>query len=415
MRRFRFQKKVGKSKKERGVALLITLFAVMIMTFLALEIAYNSHVELAVGASQVDRLKAYYLAKSGVQFSLLRIKVYQTALQKFGGQLGAQKSMLDMIWQLPFSWPPLLPPELSSFDKDNINKAVKKSFIDGVFQTQIESEGSKIDVNDLASPSEALKKTVNAQLVQLLQNRIALDDQWARDHRNLRPQELVNNIADWVSADPNSLNGGSKASQYGGTEPPIVPASRPMKTIEELHMVKGITDDIYKLLVPKLTVYGTKGINVNAASADILQSIDKLITKDLSDQIIARRNDSTKGPFSDLNDFTTFLKSTGMNIENFNKNPVMPLLFDSEFNFRIKSTGIWKHAQREIIAIVYDFDKVKGQLASQLTTPTPPPGGAVTTTTLPNNKGAPTPTPAATPPPGGPNKGPPAIVFWQEF
>jgi len=66
-----------KSENEKGVALLITLFAITIMVFLAVEIAYNTHVEMKVGAAQIDRLKAYYLAKSGVSLSLLRINAYK--------------------------------------------------------------------------------------------------------------------------------------------------------------------------------------------------------------------------------------------------------------------------------------------------------------------------------------------------
>jgi general secretion pathway protein K len=406
-------------KNQKGVAILITLFAVMIMTFLAIEIAYNSQVEFAVGAAQLDRLRSYYLAKTGAEFSLLRIQVYKKALARFGSSLGAQKSALDLIWQFPFAWPPILPPEMSKFDKGNIDKAIQKSFIDGSFVTSIQSESGKIDLNDLGSPSESLRKSVNAQLVQIIQNRLDQDDDWAQEHRGkIRPQEIVNNIADWVSPGETSLNGGSKNSPYTSSSPSITPPSRSMKTPEELHMVKGITEDIYNLLLPRVTVWGAKAININTATSEVIQSIDKIITKEIAAKIIEHRGGDPAvvpgaGPFNSKDDFVKFLGTLGLNTQNFNQSPGVPLIFDSEFNFRIKSTGIYKHAQREIVAIVYDFDKVKGQLASALTSTsgststtvsqtavTTTVTGSVTTTTVSGS---------------GSTSGPPTIVFWQEF
>jgi general secretion pathway protein K len=122
-------KKKNPLNNQRGIALLVTLFAIMILTFLAIEIGYNTQVELSVGVSQVDRLRAYYLAKSGIQISLLRINLYRTAMQRFGDKLGAQKHSLDVIWQFPFAWPPMIPEEGSSFDKATLAATVKESFI----------------------------------------------------------------------------------------------------------------------------------------------------------------------------------------------------------------------------------------------------------------------------------------------
>jgi general secretion pathway protein K len=409
-------------KSQRGIAILITLFSIMIMTFLALEIAYNSQVEYAVSSSQLDQLRAYYLAKTGIQFSLLRINIYKKVMSQFGAQLGPTKSQLDLIWQFPFVWPPILPPEMSPFDKDNIEKAVKKSYIEGQFATGIESESGKIDINDLASPVPALAKAVNAQLVEIIQNRLNENDEWSENHRSgTRPQEIVNNIADWVSPGNDSLNGGSKLSNYPSsnslTGQNVVPTSRPLKTISELHMVKGVTEDIYNLLLPRITIYGAKGINVNSAKAEVLQSIDKVITKEVAAKIVEHRSADPSdggGPFSSVKDLTDFLNKLGVNTQTFNQSPAVPLLFDSEFVFRIKSTGIYKHAQREIIAIVYDFDKVKGQLSTALTnasssttvsqansSSTVSTTGSVTTTTTQASAGATT--------------GPPTIIFWQEF
>jgi len=122
-----------------------------------------------------------------------------------------------------------------------------------------------------------------------------VDDAWSRNHRNIKPQEIVNNIADWIDEDSASRNGGSESDYYQDTDPLIKPPNRSMKTLDELHMVAGVTDDIYNILAPKLTLWGDKGINVNYASKDILRSIDPQITDQIADAIVTRRTDESKG------------------------------------------------------------------------------------------------------------------------
>jgi len=399
-------------RNERGVAMLLALVAMMIMAFLASQIGSRSALEYEAGLHTYEDFKAYHLAKIGVEISRLRIYIYRKAMAQYGSQLGPMASQLDMIWSLPFTWPPQALPGASTFDKEALDEAVKGSLIDGVFGAYIDGESGKIDVNDLASPSDALAKATNAQLVKILQDRLDQDDAWAHEMRGvLKPQEIINNIADYIDEDSESRNGGDESSPYKGD---VKPANRPLKTIEELHQVAGVTDEIYKILAPRLTVYGAKGINVNRAPTEVLKSIDPQITDDVAKAIQKRKSDPDQGgPFKDENDFLGFLSDPrlGVNTQTFNKEHPVPLLFDSEFNFRIKSFGEYRHAKREIVAIVYDFDKVKvqlGKLTAASPTPTPNPN---------NPPGQPPPPPAPSPSPAadtGPT-GPPPIVFWQEL
>jgi general secretion pathway protein K len=71
--------------------------------------------------------------------------------------------------------------------------------------------------------------------------------------------------------------------------------NRPFKTMEELHMVAGMTDEIYEILTPQITLYGVKGINVNQAESDVLMSLfsnfDPEQAKEVVREILKRRND----------------------------------------------------------------------------------------------------------------------------
>ncbi len=404
----------SKVRNEKGIAMLVALSAVIIMTMLAVEVGYNTSVELAIGVSQLDRLKAYYLAKSGVNLSLLRIKLFRTAAQKLGSSLGKNASMLDLIWNVPFMWPPQALGDMGAVDKAALKKTIAESYIDGTILCVIEAEGSRIDITDLISPSKSLQTATNNELVQVIQNRLDDDDTWARENRrNIKPQELVNNITDWMSATTNSLNGGDKNSGYS---PPIKTPNRPIKTLEELHMIKGMTDEIYKLLADRVTLYGAKGINVNTAPKEVLRSIDIQISDKIADAIAERRSDLDKGLFQSTDDLNTFLQTQGVNMQTFNKTPVTPLYFEPEFNFRIHSTGIHGKSQREIFAITYDFDKVKEKLEAAIPQPSPSPSGTPQPT--PGGTAGVTPAASASPSPSGSAlplpTGPPTIVFWQE-
>ncbi|HZH04201.1 MAG TPA: type II secretion system minor pseudopilin GspK, partial [Myxococcaceae bacterium] len=61
-------------KNERGVAMLIAIISIAVLTVLATEFAYNSRVDLQMATNARDELRAYYMARSGVQLSRLLLR-----------------------------------------------------------------------------------------------------------------------------------------------------------------------------------------------------------------------------------------------------------------------------------------------------------------------------------------------------
>ena len=57
--------------------------------------------------------------------SLLRIMLYKQAMAAMGDTLGANKNMLDPIWNFPFMWPPIAPSggKTTEVDKDMLKDA----------------------------------------------------------------------------------------------------------------------------------------------------------------------------------------------------------------------------------------------------------------------------------------------------
>ena len=240
------------------------------------------------------------------------------------------------------------------------------------FVSSITAEGGKIDINDLGSPSENLRLKTKAQLLQRIQARVLNgDDRFAERYSNYNFEELINNIADWVDDGDESLNGGSEKAYYTDFRNEFIPPNRPFKTMQELHMVSGMTDEIYEILAPQITLYGVKGINVNQAERDVLLSLFSNFPPETSDEIVTeiikRRNDpELGGPFSDEKEFIGFLGGF-IDPDAFNdEENKVPLFFGAELNFRINCIGVAGRMTREIEGVVYDASSVRTRLKDAL-------------------------------------------------
>jgi len=390
-----------------------------LMTFIAVEVSYDTSVDYVVAAQQVNRVKAYYAAKSGIEISLLRIMLYKQVMATIGSSLGQQKSMLDPIWSFPFMWPPVMPTggNMTDVDKDMLKESVGESLMSAQYATSITPEGGKIDINDLGSPIKTLKQEMIAQVLKIFTSEIQHNEAFARKYSSFKFDELVNNIADYIDEDTQGLNGGDESSYYRDLEEKEIqmPPNRPLRTLDELHQVAGMTDEFYNLLEPRVTVFGTKGININYAAKEMLMALDPSMTEEAVDKVIARRNDpKLGGPFKDDNDFFGFIQPYGVNTKAI-QDAKVPLLYDMEFNFRVVSTGLSSNVKREITVITYDYTNLTQRFAQFMdqqdqangigTGTTSPQVGSGTTSGSGNPSGN-----AKIQPP----KGRPTVVYWEE-
>ena len=285
--------------------------------------------------------------------------------------------------------------------------------------TTIESEGSKIDINDLASPSKVLKELTKKQLLNIFEQKITSDDEFRTEYQSTRFEDLINKIYDWMSDSNTSAGGGDKRSafsQLGSSYPP----NRGFRTIEELRLVPGMTDVFFDLLAPRITIYGMKAINPNTASKEVLLSLDSGMTEEAVNDAIDRRKDPDKGgPFKGekekcIEDFKTFVEAYGARLtKEFDQ---IPMICSKVFNFRIKSTGVYgsgKFAvQKNIIAIVLDIGKSATQIRTFVDkekpaeTPPPVPGQPAPPPGAGSSSGPATQDPLP--------KGAPRVVYWKE-
>lgn len=353
-----------KKSPRKGVALLLAITSLILMVYVASEVTKDSTLEYVVNSQEVNRIKAYYAARNSVDVALLRIKIFQ---QLQGMNLpGGFAQELDQIWKFPFAWP--LPLPKSSFTKTDANGNVaNEALFDGQYEHFIDDEGSKIDINDLASPSKTLQEITAKQILNIFEQKLDSDQAFADEYRNFNFTELINRITDWMSEVNTSKNGGDKRAAFQSLNTDgrsDYPPNRGFRTLEELRLVPGMNNVLFELLKPSITIYGMKAINPNVASELVLKSLDKNMTDEAIKAAIERREDTNKGgPFvgEDSNscrtDFKNFVQGYGIQLDaEFEK---IPFNCKQILNFRIDATGrsgSGKGAmQKKITAIVMDI------------------------------------------------------------
>ena len=388
------------------------------MVYIASEVVKDSSVEYIINSQELTRLKAYYSARNGMQIALLRIKLFQQASAL--PIPDEYKSQVDLIWKFPFAWPLPISDDLNSVDKDTMKQITSESLMDASYSHTIEDEGSKIDLNDLVSPSKKLREITKSQLLNIFEQKMQNDDDFRAKYQSVRFEDIVNRIYDWMSeVNTSAAGGGDKRGDFSklGTG---YPPNRGFRTIEELRLVPEITTDIFDILSPRITIYGMKAINPNTASKEVLLALDPGMTEEAVTEAIARRDDpNLGGPFKgnaeECNkNFKDFVDSRGARTApEFEK---IPMVCNKVFNFKIKSTGLYGAGsyalQKTILAYVVDLSKSASQIKTYVDkekeeqNPTPPPAdgsGSGSGSTSSNQNQEPLP------------KGPPRVVYWTEY
>lgn len=408
---------LGTKIQKKGVALIMAITILMFMVYVAKEVSRDSLIEYAVNSQELNRLKAYYAARNGMDVALLRIKIFQqtSRLALPPGMSGE----LDQIWKFPFAWPIPIGKEVNSVARDSVAKLNGESFMDASYTHTIEDEGSKIDVNDLISPSKTLRDVTRKELLTLFERKIENDEEFRTNYQNFRFDDLVNRMTDWMSDKNTSAGGGSKKqffSELGETYPP----NRGFRTVDEMRLVPGMNEEFFNILADQVTIYGMKAINPNTAPENVLKSLDKGMSDEAVKAAVERRKDpDLGGPFKGttadacLKDFKDFVISRGARLDpSFDQ---IPMICDKVINFRVKSTGVFgsgAHAVvKEITTVVIDLSRSANQIKSYVTKEkaanTPP---ATNPDGTPKAAGPTSPAPKQDPLP----KGPPRVVYWSE-
>lgn len=232
----------ARERSQRGVALVLVLTILAVMTLMAGSFALSTQRESALISHARDRAEAQALAEGGIHYAMLMLSLPDmTQRWKADGTL--------YFWQTPA----------------------------GRVRIRIFDESGKLDING------AQEQTLRAFFGRILGN----DDAASR---------MVDSILDWRDGDELRRMHGAEADDYRGASRETVPGNRNFYLMDELRGVLGMTPELYRRLEPLLTVYtGRDGINPSRASREALLAL----TGDQArvDEFIRQRAESPGQPF----------------------------------------------------------------------------------------------------------------------
>lgn len=209
------------SKGQGGVALVLVLWMVALLSVIAGNFAYSMRSEAQITHNQLQVAQAKALADAGVQRALFELMKPPTSLQRWQGDGVPHELVLA-------------------------GTTVRIVILD---------ESGKIDLN-----------TASDTLIRSLFRSVGLSDE--------ESAALLDAVLDWRDNDMLRRPNGAEEADYRAVGRNYSPANAPFETVDELRLVQGVTPELYRKLAPALTVYSRQaGVNVATAPKEVLLAI----------------------------------------------------------------------------------------------------------------------------------------------
>ena len=253
--------------KNGAVALILVVWVMVILIAIVLEFSYSMRTEIKITQNFKEEEEAYQLALAGIEYAkaeIRAVKVMQTVFLNEDGVL--------------------------IMDEENVLEPVRnKNLGRGSFEYIITDEDGKLDIN--IATHEQLKYI-------FIESGLDSDD----------AAGIVDSIIDWRDTNDLHMLNGAEEDYYRDLDEPYSCKDGPFDSIEELLLVKGMTEEIlygsiddeeekektYSGVVESLTVNGSQNINVNTAPKGVMEAV---IGIEASGNVILQRE---TGPVSEI-------------------------------------------------------------------------------------------------------------------
>lgn len=257
---------------EKGISLVIVLWAIALLMAAALEFAYTLRTEAGAALNYEDELSAYYLASAGINKAVAEIAgEYEIVYEDGGGKLA-----------------------FSGRDEHGVLKPNESErelpLGDGKASYEIEDERGKLNANTASWESfEALLKETGVE----------------KERRDI----IADSLMDWLDSNHEYRLNGAEDDYYLSLPSPHGAKDAPLDTVDEMLLIKGVDPEVffgtgktpawavtnkntstgryeYAGFKGLLTVKGDGKININTAKRPVLVA---LLGAGKADEILLRR------------------------------------------------------------------------------------------------------------------------------
>lgn len=227
--------------KEKGSILIGVLWALFFLSALAIAIHAYVEPQLRLVERLRDKTKMYYYAQAAFERAAREVMNDETQEYDTLGETWSdneEEFKGAVIGEGTFS--------IERIEQDLTGEVVKYGLSD---------EERKVNIN--YAPYEVLKV--------FFEKGASLTGQEAGD--------LVDAFLDWRDEDDDLRENGAENGYYQTLEMPYSCKNTLFERVEEILLIKGMTQEIFDKLKNSMTVYGTGAVNINTAEALTLQSL----------------------------------------------------------------------------------------------------------------------------------------------
>lgn len=374
---YRPAKRSGGENKRRGFALVLVLVMIAIMLPIVNDMNYEAETEFTLAMNYKRKAESQILASSAVNFAVVifdlqkqiegllkqfdmsqQIEIWDlipmdTALLRGFSQAGPFVELEDVVSKTEVDKPRGAAANDEEGDYTYAETGDPIFQFPGDFKIEFNGEDTKINLNQLAYGTKtAIIKMLEALIEPEFYDFIFLENTSRAEY--VDREELIQNIVDWVDMGDDKYTdgakyntGGDEQSKYDNFDPEYKVKNAKFDTLQELMMVYGVDDIIYKILEPHITIYSTGKVNVNKANHEMIEglvrayAVDKVLTlfynedamREFLGKVLAKR---AQYGFSSVDDFIKACSEEGVSLDS----SISQIADVSGSVYRIKATGI---------------------------------------------------------------------------
>ena len=262
----------GKSSRSRGkgfltdksgIMLIVVLWIIAILSVLVLGLSRRAGVDLALTQYQREYFRARHTAIAGLVYAMAHIQ---------RDSLDSETRTFDTLYQRGV--------------KLDGNQTAEELFGrvasgDGYFEIRSSAPGEEGGQPAWGFEDEESKINVNLLTQQNYKVLSALIAYFGFDEDTA--DVIAAAVIDWKDSDDNTFNApdGAEGDFYARLDPPRACKNYPFESVDEIRLVRGMTDDIFQKIAPYVTVYPLSGrfqVNLNTASRPVLTALARAAT-----------------------------------------------------------------------------------------------------------------------------------------
>ncbi len=240
---------------QHGVALVLALLVVALVTVIAVELSWRFELTLVRSANRWYGVQSSAYLHGAEQLAAYALKMDAEQDQ----ESGELKDTLNDVWAMPVETP----------------------MEDGWLRGRVEDAQGRFNLNSLVVKAKPPKNNAKdwqnwtapqRRFIRLLQT-IELEEEVFLDRSTA--ENITQAVIDWIDDDSDETGfGGAESDYYGQLEVPFFIANKPMSSVSELFIVRGMTPQFYQKLLPLVIALPKEvALNVNTMPIELMRTI----------------------------------------------------------------------------------------------------------------------------------------------